>query len=49
MQLLWTTKKTHEWVLEQINPEFSQEANMTKLRLLYLGHEKTRATEEDPT
>ena len=34
----WTVGKMNKRVLEQIKPELSLEAKMTKLRLSYLGH-----------
>lgn len=33
-------RKTAKWVLEQINPEISLEANMTKLKLSQAHHKK---------
>lgn len=32
-----TAKKTNQWVMEQISPESSLEAQMTRLKLPYLG------------
>ncbi|XP_053117089.1 uncharacterized protein LOC128329604 isoform X3 [Hemicordylus capensis] len=34
----WTARKTNKWIIEQINPEFSLEAQMTRLKLSYFGH-----------
>lgn len=44
-QILCATRKTakwvlEKWVLEQINPEISLEANMTKLKLSQAHHKK---------
>ena len=31
-------RKTNKWILNQIKPEMSLEARMTKLKLSYFGH-----------
>ena len=40
--MTWIARKKNKWVPEQINPEQSLEAKMTKLRLSYFGHIKRR-------
>ena len=37
MRIPWIARKTNKWVLDQIKPELSLEANMLKLKS-YFGH-----------
>lgn len=36
------TGKRNQWVLEQIKPEMTLEAKMTKLKLFYFAHTRRR-------
>ena len=38
LQIPWTSRKMDKWILEQIKPETSLEAKMTKSKLSYVGH-----------
>ena len=34
----WTARRSNQWVLKEINPEYSLEGLMLKLKLQYFGH-----------
>ena len=38
MRLPWTAKRSNQSILKEINPEYSLEGLMLKLKLLYFGH-----------
>ena len=38
MKVSWTTRRSNQSILEEINPEYSLEGLMLKLELLYFGH-----------
>ena len=38
MRVLWTTRRSNQSILKDINPECSLEGLMLKLKLQYLGH-----------
>ena len=38
MRLPWTARKANQSILKEINPEYSLEALMVKLKLHYFGH-----------
>ena len=38
MRDLWTAKRTNQSILKKINPDYSLEGLMLKLRLQYFGH-----------
>ena len=38
MRVPWTTKKSNQSILKEINPEYSLESLILKLKLLYFGH-----------
>ena len=38
MRVLWTSKKPNQSILKEINPEYSLEGLMLKLKLQYFGH-----------
>ena len=38
MRVLWTPGKLNKSILEEINPEYSLEGLMLKLKLQYFGH-----------
>ena len=38
MRVLWTARRTNQSILKEINPEYSLEGLMLKLKLQYFGH-----------
>ena len=38
LRVPWTTRRSNQSILKEINPEYSLEALMLKLKLQYLGH-----------
>ena len=38
MRISWTAKKSNQSILQKINPEYSLEELMLKLKLQYFGH-----------
>ena len=38
MSVPWTTRRSNQSILKEINPEYSLEELMLKLKLQYLGH-----------
>ena len=38
LKVLWTAKRSNQWILREINPEYSLEGWMLKLKLQYFGH-----------
>ena len=38
MRVLWTTRRSNQSILKKINPEYSLEWLMLKLKLQYFGH-----------
>ena len=49
MRVPWTTKRSNQSILKEINPEFSLEGLMLKLKLQYLGHLMRRADSLEKT
>ena len=43
MTVLWTARRSNQLILEEINPEYSLEELMLKLKLKYFGHLMERA------
>ena len=43
MRVPWTARRSHQSILKDINPEYSLEELMLKLKLQYLGHPMQRA------
>ena len=43
MRVPWTARKSNQSILKEINPEYSLEGLMLKLKLQYFGHLKGRA------
>ena len=39
----WTAKRSNQWILKEIDPEYSLEGLMLKLKLQYFGHLMRRA------
>ena len=38
MRVLWTARRSSQFILKEINPEYSLEGLMLKLKLQYFGH-----------
>ena len=49
MRVPWTTRKSNQSILKEINPEYSIEGLMLKLKLKYFGHPMGRANSLDKT
>ena len=43
MRVTWTAKRSNQSILKEINPEYSLEGLMLKLKLQYFGHLMQRA------
>ena len=43
MRIPWTTRRSNQSILREINPEYSLEVLMLKLKLQYFGHLMQRA------
>ena len=43
LRVPWTARKSNQWILKEINPEYSLEGLMLKLKLQYFGHLMPRA------
>ena len=43
MRVPWTTRRSNQSILKEINPEYSLEGLMLKLKLQYFGHLMQRA------
>ena len=49
MRVLWTARKSNQSVLKELNPEYSLEGLMLKLKLQYFGHLMQRANSLEKT
>ena len=49
MRVPWTAKKSNQSILKEINPEYSLEGLMLKLKLQYFGHLMRRADSLEET
>ena len=49
MRVSWTARKSNQLVLKEINPEYSLEGLMLKLKLQYFGHLLRRADSFEKT
>ena len=49
LRLPWTARKSNQSILKEVNPEFSLEGLMLKLKLQYLGHLIQRANSLEKT
>ena len=49
LRILWTTRRSSQSILKEINPEYSLEGLMLKLKLQYFGHliQRTELTGKD--
>ena len=43
LRVPWTARRSHQSILKDLNPEYSLEGVMLKLKLQYFGHLKGRA------
>ena len=49
LRVPWTAKRSNESILKEINPEYSLEGLMLKLKLQYFGHLMRRADSLEKT
>ena len=49
MKVLWTARRSNQSVLKEINPEYSLEGLMLKLKLQYFGYLIQRANSVEKT
>ena len=49
MRVPWTARRSNQSILKEINPEFSLEGLMQKLKLQYFGHLMQRADSLEKT
>ena len=49
LRVLWTAKRLNQLILKEINPEYSLEGLMLKLKLRYFGHLMQRADSSEKT
>ena len=49
MRVPWTARRSNQSILKKINPEYSLEGLMLKLKLQYLGHLMQRADSLEKT
>ena len=49
MRIHWTARKSNQSILKEINPEYSLEVLMLKLKLQYFGHLMARADSFEKT
>ena len=49
MRVPWTASKSNQSILKEINPEYSLEGLMLKLKLQYFGHLMERADSLEKT
>ena len=49
MRVPWTARRTNQSILKEINPEYSLEGLMLKLKLQYFGHLMGRADSLEKT
>ena len=49
MRVPWTTRRSNQSILKEINPEYSLEGLMLKLKLQYFGHLIQRANSLEKT
>ena len=49
LRVSWTAKRSNQSILKEINPEYSLEALMLKLKLQYFGHLMERANSLEKT
>ena len=48
-RVLWTARRSNQWILKEINPEYSLEGLMLKLKLQYFSHLTQRTNSLEKT
>ena len=48
LRVPWTTRRSNQSIRKEINPEFSSEGLVLKLKLQYFGDAKSQLTGKDP-
>ena len=49
MRVPWTARRSNQSIIKEINPEYSLERQMLKLKLQYLGHMMRRTDSLEKT
>ena len=49
LRVPWTARRSNQYILKEINPEYSLEGLMLKLKLQYFGHLMLRADSLEKT
>ena len=49
LRVPWTARRSNQWILKEISPEYSLEGLMLKLKLQYFGHLMRRADSLEKT
>ena len=49
MRVPWTSRRSNQSILEEVNPEYSSEGLMLKLKLQYFGHPMLRTDSLEKT
>ena len=49
MRVPWTARRSNQFILKEISPEYSLEGLMLKLKLQYFGHLMRRADSSEKT
>ena len=49
MRVLWTTRRSNQFIIKEVSPEYSLEGLMLKLKLQYFGHLKQRSDSLEET
>ena len=49
MRVPWTARRSNQFILKEISPEYSLEGLMLKLKLQYFGHQMRRTDSLDKT
>ena len=49
LETLWTSRRSNQSILKEMNPEYSLEGLMLKLKLQYFDHLKQRANSLEKT
>ena len=49
LRVLWTARRSNQYILKEINPEYSLKGLMLKLKLHYFGHLMRRADSFEKT
>ena len=48
MRVPWTARKSNQYILKEISPEYSLEGLMLKLQIFWLPNAKNRFSGKDP-